>query len=961
MTKPQRQHGAVRQLGAINKILRPEPQAQHRGLKPGPDSRFGAQHDRSLESCGRAQKRHGNYKQQGDRVAGPNVSEQSQPYQPTKLQNGMMRDAKPERSSPVPRSSQSPYPRGVQRRLHMPQQEQSRSSAGIQAEESKPDGHDSKSIPRPEASGQNDNANQLGLKKRKRSSVDDGDGGGCDQASKKQQVARPNVLQMKQQVNPTSAIHCSNVTNAAAAPRTTTNKHPGQVVRKVHTRQSSSTSSDRVPGHNVRPLKSKNPIVIESNRTTTPQPVEKLPRQQTPPEAKSAAAPCDERESIRSRSRESKSNPAVSEKATTPSLPSDTSTHAHQTRTSAVLLPSSPSSSASVQKKRCRDSSDDAEPACKRLRRLTNGSSSPLSLKNERPALVTEGVHQAFAGVAGSPSTCRTPPHQPPRPREIPPDDLFAPVTPNPECDFVLLDYDHESVPVLYSDLIKHTNGIELLNCPPEELVFDALDAIEAGFKPFSKYGWPTAIDPLGRTPSKNNPTKVLKDVDLYLHEKDGKLYVATDRGLIIVAEYLKLIGIPETQPVRFDGRIPPWAKVGLQTREKRKVVQVFGKLRKVKKVKQELKVISGTENVMRDSEATGQEAKKVKAAQILLSNRATEEEVEYEELLKAERPGDLPLPLGSSVIVYKIDHNDEWAYGRSCDSGEKGWFPISHTCPIDWSLDRFAGSRAGLLDKPLPMSQDPEEKGWNGIIDYIRQQGFPEGPTWKQVCAATASTAARTHAISRAIADLNTTRSCTAGTSTPRAAVALKGIDTPAKKSSSHMVSSSESHIFESEDVPITVSREGTTAIPATRASSSAGAETSTDEDHSNASDPETLKRTEETNKPDTNLVNAEHAARPAPQVLESPVQVADVPEAEQEAVAESSTGSITMVGNEVDNDDHRAARRSAAQEPEILEGAESASTAPAHNPFTVPRYDPFARNDDIEYDWDDSDDEEL
>ena len=57
--------------------------------------------------------------------------------------------------------------------------------------------------------------------------------------------------------------------------------------------------------------------------------------------------------------------------------------------------------------------------------------------------------------------------------------------------------------------------------------------------------------------------------------------------------------------------------------------------------------------------------------------------------------------------------------------------------------------------------------------------------------------------------------------------------------------------------------------------------------------------------------------------------------------------------------------AREPEKPEPKEEEGAVDAvdadndDTSTPRNPFTVPRYDPFTRNDDIEYDWGDSDEE--
>ncbi|KAJ4319526.1 hypothetical protein N0V94_003861 [Neodidymelliopsis sp. IMI 364377] len=344
---------------------------------------------------------------------------------------------------------------------------------------------------------------------------------------------------------------------------------------------------------------------------------------------------------------------------------------------------SSPDIVARNVKKRQRNDTGVVAQSPKRLRQSSDVIPPLMCTTTKGAALVTEGSDSAAPASMQLAGKQRTAPHQRPRAQAVQPESSFAPVAPNPECDFKLLDYDDNSVPVLYSATITHTDSTELLNSPPEELIFDALDAVERGFKP-DRYGWPSAIGLLGRKPNKDMPTKVLNDIDLYLHESDGKLYVATDQGLIIVAQYLKLIGVPDTQPVRFNGRIPPWAKAALNAREKRRVVRSFGLSRET----------AGLKTAKRVSE---------------------------------EHDGNLSLKLGSSIVVYKIDENDEWAYGRSCEEDKKGWFPISYTCPVDWSLDRFSGSNAALLNMPLPNSNDKEEKDWRGLLHWYRQKGFPE------------------------------------------------------------------------------------------------------------------------------------------------------------------------------------------------------------------------------------------
>ncbi|UPX12694.1 uncharacterized protein EKO05_0003233 [Ascochyta rabiei] len=956
MTKPRRQHGAMRQLGAINKILRPEPQAQHRNLISDPDSRSGAQYDRSQESRGRASKYRASHRQEGARQAEHNVSEQTQPRQPTKLQSRIKRDGENQHSSPAGRFSQSQHPRGAQPHLHSPEQERPRSSEGVQTKGPKPHEHNIKFLPRLEASTKDNNGSRMGSEKRKRSRVGVGDEGRRNQGSKRHQTVRPNALQLKQQIHCPTAVRSSSAIEPADASTIPTVKCSGRTVRKVHSQQPSPPSSNGTPKPECHPQDLKKITVVESRNTRPSKPGERLSGQRTPPVPKTVTALREGCKSIGVRGFELEGRLAVSEQAAKSPLSPNTRKIACQTQILDVTLAvSTPSCTTPQKTKRQRDGTDDAEPVYKRLRQARSSSPfSPLCAKNECPASVAEGIHRASPGVTKLPTKHRSSLQQP-QARAVPFDELFAPVAPNPECDFKILDYDNESVPVLYSGLIDHSDSTKLLNCPPEELVFDALDAIEASLRPFSEYGWPTAIDLLGRTPSKESPTKVLNDVDLYLHKKDGKLYVATDLGLIITAEYLKLIDVPETQPVRFDGRIPPWAKVALRAREKRKVVQIFGRLRKIKKITAQGD-LEATETKRKNPEATAEAAKKVEARETSQLHQMADENVEYEEILEAERPGGLPLPLGSSVIVYKVDNNDQWAYGRLCDSGQKGWFPISHTCPVDWSLDRFPRSSTGFLDKPLPMSQDPEEKDWNGLLDYIRRQGFPVGPTWKQTCAATASTAARTYAISKAIADLNTTRSCNADMSTPPELVTLEATKTPLKQPRPEVVQPAETHVVRSDDLPIEPLREVPTTV-STRTTLTTATDISKNGAQISASDDKATKRVGDAS---TKVILPRNTAQPAPRVSEASAQADNMSEAAQPVVAEVMTENATMLGKE----EHEPASRTAAYQPEPQgrqEDGQSVSSASTRNPFTVSRCDPFARNDDIEYDWDDSDDEEL
>ncbi|KAF1352997.1 hypothetical protein EJ07DRAFT_182911 [Lizonia empirigonia] len=714
-------------------------------------------------------------------------------------------------------------------------------------------------------------------------------------------------------------------------------------------------SSNAIPERGGQTQEQKRTSTDLAKTTTTPTPSDRNSGQQKPTVAVSSANKRHSIEAARCKAERSPSEHGAAGKAA--STLSRTSPGSQTERQEAPLPGPASSSTISHPHKRQREDSEDAEQPSKRLCQPRNIAPAPVVKTSDGPAL-----------ALSESSKHRLPSLQSPQARTVRPEDSFAPITPNPHCDFEFLDYDHDSVPVLYSTAIEHTRSTKLLNCPPEELVFDALDAIEAGFKPFSKYGWPSAIGLLGRTTSKDKPTKVLNNVDLYLHENDNKLYVGSDCGLIIVADYLKLIGVPETQPVRFDGRIPPWAKSALQAREKRKVVQIFGKITKVKKVKH-LEESETTDKALEEARARDGTDKKAtppdgavgantpgKTAVEQMPEKATEHQGEYDEMLKVD-DGDLPLPLGSTVIVYKIDHNDEWAYGRRCDNGDKGWFPVSHTCPVDWSLDRFAGSNADQLGKPLPMSRDPEEQDWGGLTDYIRRKGYPEGPTWKQTCVATAAAAAQAH-----IANL---RSSGAGSNVKpdcNAGAILQAVQTSTLTSNTNEIIIADNH--GSAGSANERSQQTATTMKLTGAVLNNLAETLIEDFTDNASGIGSYKSTEKTEEEvDFPAADFERTIVPTPYVAESPTQAASLSEAIEDMTAGAEARGGTMLGSQEQEAAYPSpAHQPASPEPHRNVAITERATAPSpRDPFTVPRYDPFTRNDDIEYDWGESDDEEL
>lgn len=55
----------------------------------------------------------------------------------------------------------------------------------------------------------------------------------------------------------------------------------------------------------------------------------------------------------------------------------------------------------------------------------------------------------------------------------------------------------------------------------------------------------------------KSEPTVLINDCDIYLYE--DKIHVTMERGLLLAADYIKLCGILDEQPVRFNGTKPLW------------------------------------------------------------------------------------------------------------------------------------------------------------------------------------------------------------------------------------------------------------------------------------------------------------------------------------------------------------------------------------------------------------------
>jgi hypothetical protein len=214
-----------------------------------------------------------------------------------------------------------------------------------------------------------------------------------------------------------------------------------------------------------------------------------------------------------------------------------------------------------------------------------------------------------------------------------------APVVANPDCVPEYAEYDDDSVPILHSALIERRDSPVLFNNPSVEVKAKAYILLERprGFTP----------EDMGRDPkiAKIGRAKIINDVDLYAMT-DGKIYVATERGLLLTADYLKLAGIPETTGVRFKDLKPAWVKASAAKR--------FTK-----------KVCTTTEDP-----------------------DAPEQENSWPPIPE----GDLGLYKGAPVQVYEQHPTNGRAFGRRIDNDKLGWFDYKNLTDLNAPFPGWEG-----------------------------------------------------------------------------------------------------------------------------------------------------------------------------------------------------------------------------------------------------------------------------
>tara|TARA_R110002003_G_scaffold103_9_gene8175 strand:- start:6797 stop:8119 length:1323 start_codon:yes stop_codon:yes gene_type:complete len=254
----------------------------------------------------------------------------------------------------------------------------------------------------------------------------------------------------------------------------------------------------------------------------------------------------------------------------------------------------------------------------------------------------------------------------------------YAPIYPNRDCEHEYAPYDEYSVPILQSALIKRQEATDvLLNNPSIELKQAALALLECGLKAHH----------IGRPDvAKSGPTRVIDDCDLYF--RDGMIHVASERGTLLAATYLKLLGIADTTPVRFNGLQPAWVKRSLAQRHLRRV-----------------EVPTEWDDPWYTLDP--------------------EKPMEAKPLLEPLRPGELGLDASCIVEIFER-HPQGTCYGRRSDNGKVGWFEYENTVGLDehndfrgvfepknfyeippaWRHGRTATTQPGRLDTSLVPSE---------------------------------------------------------------------------------------------------------------------------------------------------------------------------------------------------------------------------------------------------------------
>ncbi|KAL6709347.1 hypothetical protein ACN47E_001754 [Coniothyrium glycines] len=244
-----------------------------------------------------------------------------------------------------------------------------------------------------------------------------------------------------------------------------------------------------------------------------------------------------------------------------------------------------------------------------------------------------------------------------------------------PEDVLELFPYDDDaSVSILLSAHIEHRHDPKKLEMHARwgEDELDERFLIELRQKALRLYRYGITSENLGRKYApKKGPSRLIDDVDLYF--RDDKVHVATERGLLLAADYIKLLGIPDTQPVHFEGTKPAWTRLVEARRCYRRVDEPY--------IVGEAMEKNGLLN---------------------LTSGSTVEVFETGVFMIMKLVGNLYLPLGNKSERFDPEiqkHYQIMAYGTRLEDGRTGWFPSEHTCRVNWGRDEPRVKTPGLID----------------------------------------------------------------------------------------------------------------------------------------------------------------------------------------------------------------------------------------------------------------------
>lgn len=700
MTKPRQDPGAARQWGVINNILKSSSQKLFPSQPTRRPERAGASRWRAHSDGGdgRQLRPHNENQSHDQRHAS---KERSRGDQSTLHRQAPRRSRSPQRTSAThvdPHSDRSHYRaenrRENQRLSHLPELSQRLDQSPVRSYALKPVDRSDKSSTADQPTNKDRHEYRPSSGKRKHTTADDGNNPKRIKHVKKQQVARHDVEQLEQPL-PRLSVSPQPVTKKSEAISTT-------------------------------------PIVKNQLRSDSETPSQLL----TPPS--SNGSPEHETKS---------GQPLGTECISTPTPVSRARTERE--------VPSPMGIKYALSKKRQRDEDIDPPNESKRLR-------------HSKTSRLAESQHQPVAELTSTPQQTSPPAQM--KARAVQPDSSFAPVTPNYGCELTFLDYNHDSVPVLYSSMINHDSDADFLNSPSGTLVVNALAVIGPSVDPLAIRGWPSTINLPGDTSDHKTFGMVLSGVDLYLHENDSELHVATDRGLVTVTSYLQLMGVPKEQPVSFKGCVPSWARAVFRTPGRRRIVlpkegkdprkfeivskhAALGSHQIALTLNSHVEVADERQNLEEWEKEAESQAQVKPDRRLVLEGSMLEKEMRPrdengypvpgldEKLILSADLGHLPLRAGSVVLIYAIDDDNVWAYGRLKDTDKMGRFPIEHICPVDWSQDELTKANDNLT-LALPKPEDPGEQHWTGLYHWLRQGGFAFGPTWKETLEAIAAKA---------------------------------------------------------------------------------------------------------------------------------------------------------------------------------------------------------------------------